>query len=170
MKVTSSQASKMLRKLEEDRRGLLNNEDMSSSFNAAVGENIEDVRPKYDYEGVRKAVDEIDAKIRGLKHSINLFNVSYVIPEFGMTIDQILVYIPQLSAKKALLDRMRNTLPKTRANDGYRAGSVNIIDYTYANYDIEKTDKDFSETSDLLARVQTALDTVNNTVTFDVDM
>ena len=170
MKVTSAQAAKILRKLEDERAGLEASENMSRSFKAAVGEDIESVRPKYDYEQTQNAISDIEARIRRLKHEINMFNTSQVIPEFDMTIDQMLVYLPQLSRKHSKLAEMKCVLPKTRAEYGLRTTSVNIIDYVYANYDIEKVERDYNEVSDLLAKAQTALDTVNNTVTFDIDI
>jgi len=170
MTLTSAQAAKMLRKLEDERANLLSAEDRSSSFRAAVSEDIESVRPIYDYEATRKAVSELEAKIRRIKHTINIFNVGYVVPEFDMTIDQLLIYIPQLSKQRVKLDEMRSVLPKTRAEFGLRAANVSIIDYIYANYDIDKVNEDYNLVSDLLARAQTALDTVNNTVTFDIDI
>ena len=169
MKVTSAQAAKMLRKLEDDRQSLLSAENMSRSFRAAVGEDIESVRPEYDYEQTQKAIYEAEAKVRKLKHTINLFNIQQEVPGFDMTIDQMLVYIPQLSRQRAKLAEMKSVLPKARTEMGLRASTVNIIDYTYANYDIEKAERDYNEISDTLARAQTALDTVNNTVTFDVE-
>jgi len=170
MKVTSAQAAKILRKFEDDLSGIRSNEEMSNSFRAAVGEDIESVRPKYDYEQTQKEIKEIEAKVRKLKHTINLFNVQQVVPGFDMTIDQLLIYIPQLSRQRAKLAEMKSVLPKARAEIGYRASNVNIIDYTYANYDIEKAAKDYDEITDLLSRAQTALDTVNNTVTFEIDI
>ena len=170
MKVTSAQAAKILRKLEDDLSALRSSESMSSSFNAAVGEDIESVRPKYDYEQTQKDIAAIEEKVRKLKHTINLFNVQQEVPGFDMTIDQLLVYIPQLSRQRSKLAEMRSVLPKARADTGYRASNVNIIDYVYANYDIDMADRDYNEVSDLLARAQTALDTVNNTVTFDIEI
>ena len=170
MKVTSAQAAKILRKLEDDLSALRNNEDMSRSFNAAVGEDVESVRPVYDYEQTQKDIAEIEEKVRRLKHTINLFNVQQEVSGFDMTIDQLLVYIPQLSRQRSKLGEMKSVLPKTRAELGYRASNVNIIDYTYANYDIGKVSEDYDTVTDLLARAQTALDTLNNTVTFDIDI
>ena len=145
-------------------------EDRSCSFNAAVGEDVESVRPKYDYGATQKAVSELEARIRRLKHAINLFNVQQIVPGFDMTIDQLLVYIPQLSRRRARLDSMRSVLPKARAEVGFRSSGSSIIDYTYANYDIERAEQDYNEVSDLLSRAQTALDTVNNTVIFEIDI
>ena len=45
MKYTSAEANKLLRQLNEQKERLLNIESRSSTFIAAVGEDIEDVRP-----------------------------------------------------------------------------------------------------------------------------
>ena len=170
MKVTSSQAAKMLRRLVDERNSLASAESRSSSFNAAVGEDIETVRPEYDYAATQKAIADVDAKIRKLKHAINLFNVRQDVPGFDMTIDQMLVYLPQLCRQRDKLDEMRSVLPKTRAERSVRATSINIIDYTYANYDVAEAEKDYNAISDMLAKAQTALDTVNTTVEFDIEI
>ena len=73
----------------------------------------------------------------------------------------MLVYIPQLTARKRKLDKMRANLPKERIT----AFSSNFVEY---NYDIDKAEADYEKAADELARAQTALDTVNTTVTFEV--
>ncbi len=50
--VTSVEASKMLKKLMEEKRILSENENMSAWFNAALGEDVESVRPEYDAHGL----------------------------------------------------------------------------------------------------------------------
>ncbi len=169
MKVTSAQASKILRKYEDEMNGILSNESMSREFLAAVGEDVESVRPVYDYRAAQDKLTDLENRIRKLKHSINVFNCTYVIPGFDMTIDQMLIYLPQLSKKRDKLGSMKNVLPKAREAQQYGKSS-NIIDYRYANYDIPTVEKDYAEVSDVLAKAQTALDTVNNTVTFDIEL
>ena len=110
---------------------------------------------------------ELEEKARIIKHAINLFNVSQPIDDSGMTIDQALVYIPQLSERKRKLAIMR-AVPKKKRSDSYAGG--NLIEYTYANYDIEQAELDYQAAGDELARVQNALDLVNSTVQFDIDI
>ena len=163
-KMTSAQAAKELRKLLDQHEALLKKEQKASVFRAAIQEDIEDVRPPYDYEALQSDLAEIEAQIRKLKHSINQFNLTQVVPGFNMTIDQMLVYIPQLTARKRKLDKMRANLPKERIT----AFSSNFVEYNYSNYDIDKAEADYEKATDELARAQTALDTVNTTVTFEV--
>jgi hypothetical protein len=42
------------------------------------------------------------------------------------------------------------------------------VEYNYSNYDIEQAEADYEKAADELARAQTALDTVNTTVEFEV--
>lgn len=167
MKVTSAEANKLLKKLSEDYENTVLEERNSRRFVAATTEDIETVRPEYDYGETKKKLDDLAAKIRRVKHAINVFNTTHKVKGYDMTIDEVLVYIPQLSSKKQKLSGMMNVLPKER--DTSRVNG-NIIDYVYANYDIKEAARDFDAVSVELSNVQTALDVMNNSVKFDIDI
>lgn len=169
MKITSAQAAKLLRQLNDELRTLQYREENTKSFLAAIGEDAESVRPVYDYEATQDAQIKLETKIRRLKHAINIFNTTQIIPEFGFTIDEMLVYLPQLSKRWAKLSEMKDALPKAREEACYSRSST-IIDYRYANYDIEQVNKDYLALSDELAKAQTALDYINNTVEMEIDI
>ncbi|MBR4197114.1 MAG: hypothetical protein IKQ95_10485 [Synergistaceae bacterium] len=166
MLCTSSEAAKILRRLNDEKMTIEARESMSLHFTAAVNEDIEDARPEYDYDETRMALDEIDAEIRKLKHAINTFNLTHEVPGFGMTVDMMLVYIPQLTRKKQRLSAMKDRLPKVRE----MTRVAGIIEYSYANYDIERATEDFEKVSDELSRAQTALDVLNNSVKFEINI
>lgn len=167
MKMTSAEANKLLRKLHDDHSALERMEMESRTFVAATMEKLEDARPEYDYTEVQERLAELEDKARRVKHAINIFNISQAIDDSGMTIDQALVYIPQLSERKRKLAFMR-TVQKKKRNDN--SNSSNLIEYTYANYDVEQAETDYQSTSDELARVQNALDLINSTVQFEIDI
>ena len=167
MKYNSAQAAKLLSKLQQDFDSLAVLEANAKTFLASVGEDVESVRPEYDYKATKKELDALSAKIRKVKHAINVFNTTTVVPEFGITIDELLVYIPQLSAKKAKLRGMADTLPKARENS---YGGSNIIDYRIVNYDIKQVKKDLDVVTDELAKAQLALDTINHSLEFDINI
>ena len=152
MKYTSSEAAKLLRTLNEEYDALRYKEGQTCEFVAAVGEDIETVRPE---------------QIRAVKHEINRFNLNTVVPGFDMTIDQMLIYIPQLTARKRKLYAMMNRLPKQRERAA-GSGKNYLIEYSYANYDISAAGEDYRRTSAELVRAQTALDLVNNTETMEI--
>jgi hypothetical protein len=81
----------------------------------------------------------------------------------------MLVYIPQQTALKKKLDKMRSRLPKERINSGFSRTS-NFIEYNYCNYDVKKVQSDFEEASKRLAEAQMALDRINTTVEFEADI
>lgn len=169
MKMTSAQAAKELRKLNDQHDALLARENKSREFVAAIQEDVEKVRPEYDYAGTQEELARMETQIRTLKHAINTFNLSQEVPGFGMTIDQMLVYIPQLTARKKKLDYMRKKLIRERVEGNYGRNN-NLVEYSFANFDIPAVEADYQKTADELAAAQTALDQVNSTVEFEVEL
>ena len=165
--LTSAQANNLLKQLNEEFRSLLYRERQSRVFVAATTEDREEARPEYDYAAVQAQLAAIEGKIRRVKHTINVFNITHVVEGFGMTVDQLLLCIQQLRDRKTRLDGMCDLLPKTRIEGNVRS---NLIEYRYANYDPSAAKADFLAASDELARAQIALDTLNNSVTMEIDL
>ena len=106
MKITSAQASKLLKQLNEQLADLTGKEENTREFCAASIEDPESLRPEYDYSKVQSDMSDLEFRIRKLRHSINVFNATTEVPGFDMTIDEMLVYIPQLTARIARLKKM----------------------------------------------------------------
>ena len=143
--VTSAEAAKLLKKLLDEKSILLADEYRSSTFNAALGEDVESVRPVYDYAVTQQALEHCNRKIRLLKHAINCFNTTQLVGDTGMTIDQVLVYIPQLTEMRSRLYTLQDRLPK-------------------------QAKEDYTRVSDELRSLQTALDLVNTTVQMEFEL
>ena len=167
MKYTSAEAGKLLKKLNDERASILLREENSKDFLAAVGEDLESVRPDYDFVTTQAALAGIETKIRKLKHALNLFNSTTVIPEFGITIDEMLVYIPQLTMRKDKLARMKDRLPKVREQTRVNSS---ILDYRYLNYDVKEVTAAYEQVCDRLVKAQNALDAVNMNQTLEIDL
>nr|MBQ6241159.1 hypothetical protein [Lachnospiraceae bacterium] len=165
MLMTSAEAAKYLRKLNEELNSLQNRESLSRQFTVSAGENEEELRPAYDYAETQAAMNALEAEIRRVKHAVNRFNCSTQIPGFDMTIDQMLIYLPQLTAKKQKLAGMKDVLPRTRV----ARYNSNLVEYTLVNYDPEQVAADYDAVADELGRAQNALDLVNTTVQFEVE-
>ena len=163
-KMNSQEANKLLNKINSQIKSLEAIESMSSTFIAATIENVEDVRPEYNFWKVRNEITILQEKVRKIKHAINLFNVSTELPGMSITIDQALIFMPQLTSNLYKLEAMKTKLPKERIH----SSSGNIIDYKYANYDIKDAEEEYEATSDMLAKLQNAMNIVNSTIEFDI--
>lgn len=159
MQYTSAQANKLLKKLMEEHERLLSIERAGRFFVAATTENKESARPEYSYEDTKKALAKIEAEIRTIKHAINVFNTTHVVEGFHLTVDQMLVYIPQLTERKSMLSQMTQALPKQRLTSN---GRTNLIEYQYVNYDLDTVKQDYAAIIEELSRAQLALDCLNN--------
>lgn len=161
MKATSQEANKILNKLQEDIRTLKAEENNNFKFVAATIENEEYLRPEYDFKKTQNKIALLEEKVRKLKHAINVFNCTYEVD--GYTIDQILIFLPQLNQTKMKLFGMLSQPPKRR-----KSVNGNIIDYEYLNYNIEDAKKEYEAVDGLLTRLQNKLNLVNSTVEFDI--
>lgn len=165
--MTSAEANKRLKALQEKKKLLLEAEKKNSVFVCSTTEDVNTVRSwyDYDYDYDTQEIDSVDREMRELKHQINKFNANCMVPELGMTIDQVLVYLPQLKEKQHRLGIMANHLPKQRVRDPYGRGN-SVIEYEYANYDVKQAKEDYEKVCRLVSDVQLALDRVNNSVEF----
>jgi hypothetical protein len=169
MKYTSAEANKLIKKIEERISRLEIAENKGSTFNAAAGEDAEALRPEYDFAKTQAQLEELEAMMRKVKHAINCFNTTHSLPGFDdITVDQALVLIPQLRARKMTLGTMVSRLPRERVEVGIR--SSNIIDYVITNYDMAEVERKYNEIVDRLSSLQVALDTLNTTETMEIDV
>lgn len=171
-KFTSAYASKVLRKLNEDKIFWTEKERTSYFYTAAADE--EPVIPDYDYASVAATIAEIDEKMCKIKHAINVTNATVEIAvENGkpkMTIDTILVKMAQLNKRKAVLDLMRKQQPKTRIHMSSYSARKAVPEYQYINYDLELIKAEYERIDSEIAAMQIALDKHNQTYEFEVDL
>lgn len=166
MKYSSAEANKLLKALENKKNNILRREDKASKFKVSSTENVEDLRPEYDFAKTQEELALLNAKIRKVKHAINMFNVTHTLPGFDdLTIDQALVYMPQLREEIRKLSEMSTSLPRERIED-FRS---NIVDYSIANYDIDEAVAMYEKASERLTSLQLALDKANTTETIEID-
>ncbi|MDY6324876.1 MAG: hypothetical protein SPL99_07400 [Catonella sp.] len=169
MEYTSAEASKLLKKLIDEKQNIQSMEGKTATFKAALGEDPESVRPEYNFRQSEDSLETVMRKILKVKHAINVFNSTTEVGDSGMTIDQVLVYLPELNARKQVLYNMASLLPKERVAARFM-GANNLIDYRYANFDIDEVKKEYIRVRDEVMALQTALDLVNSTVKFEIDV
>ena len=166
MKYTSASANKLIRILEDRKSYLLGQESNDSTYILAEDEKEE--IPAYDFSDTNRQVDELDEKIRTLRHALNVFNTTTILP-IGISIDQALVEMAQLNQKLPRLDMMRKAKNKRRLS-GMNAGRRDVAEYEYLNYDPKIVEEIYDRDLRRVQSIQLALDKVNQTVEFEVDI
>ena len=161
--MTSAELNKQLKKLQCERGQLLELEQMSACFVAATTENVEEIRPEYDLLATNDTLIKLEKEIREIKHRLNVFNSTHVVEELGMTIDEVLVYLPQQSERVSKLARYAKHMPRMRCSDRY-GSKTNLIEYEYANYSQADAQRLYETANDELVCAQIALDKANTTV------
>ena len=157
---SASEVNKAIKKIDEDISYLEAKERQNYRFKASTAENVEDVRPDYNYFETRAELEKLNAKKRYLKHQINVFNTTKEIEGFNATIDEVLVWLPYLTTQRDKLWRMMSLPAKTRCNS-YGSGMSAIIDYEYLNYSPEDVEADYNALRDKITLMQQNLDKIN---------
>lgn len=168
MEFTSASANKYLKRLQDEKDRVLRIENETSTYIVAEGE--EPDVPQYDYAATRTAVAEIDGKMRAIRHALHRFNMETILPESGMSIDEALIALAQMSGAQSRIRSLSERQQKTRLRDRYYGSAPRPIEYRYANYDIAKAESDYRELSDKIANLQLEIDLANQTQLFSVDM
>ena len=97
-KCTSAEAAKILRRLRLEKDAIESKEMRQTTYvSTADPSDMALARPDYDYAKTQKTLQEYDHRILTIRHALNLFNLTTEVPGTGMTIDQVLIYLPQLS-------------------------------------------------------------------------
>ena len=168
MEFTSASAYKYIKGLQDEKDRLLSAECEVCTY--ILSEDEESDPPAYDYAITRQRVDEIDQKTCAIRHALHRFNLQTTLPKSGMTIDEALIVLAQLSAKKRRLGMLASNLPKERLGDRTRGNGARAIEYKYANYDIAQAESDYEAVMATIASLQLEIDLANQTETFTVDI
>lgn len=164
MKLTIDAASKMIRTLNTELLRLATLENNNNQIDYLEGE--EKFVPEYDIEAHQAELDRINGNIQKIKHSINVFNCGYVLPDLGITIDVALVRMAVLNKRVGELNRMRNMPKKSRATSlrGEKA------QYTEPNFDTDVANKLYEQANNQLIEIQSALNLANITNEIEVEL
>lgn len=166
MKITPDGAQKMIHSLETQRRQLVEKMNELSTFIVAVSEgNPEDLRPEFNFTDTVNEIKMIDEKILKIKHARNVFNTTTYLPDEQMTIDEALIMMAVLNNNYKYYTKLGNAQKKRRNMSSY----ANEIEYIYTNYDIGEAKNCGKSMYDKMLEIQSKLNLVNTTYTFEID-
>lgn len=167
MQISPAYASKLIRQKSEQIRLLLAEERETSTTTACLGENVDEMRQQYDFDSMQAKIEALNKDILVLKHCINEFNVTTILPGTNYTVDAALVRMKMLSDMKARLGNMKQIQPVTRHSGGYGNKQP---EYVYRNFKAEDVSKAYADVESELTTIQLALDKVNLESVLSVDI
>lgn len=167
MQISPAYASKLVRQKSDQIRVLLAEERETSTTTACVGEDVSEMRNQYDFEDMQDKIEALNRDILKLKHSINQFNVTTVLPGTDYTVDAALVRMKMLSDMKARLANMKQMQPVVRHSGGFGNKQP---EYTYRNFEAADVSQAYTNVETELTNIQLALDKVNLESVLTVDI
>lgn len=157
MELTSARINKLIKAIDAEKQALLLVDERDSTYTFCNGE--VPVRPNYDFNAVSDRISTLNERVMLLRHALNSFNVSHVLP-CGYTIDKAIIRMSQLECEKKRLIK-RASVPATERVRGYNA--INP-DYTAVNYELKDAKKRLNDVCKEIASLQLELDSENCTV------
>ena len=86
-------------------------EAIASFFRILEGEDVEEFRPKYDYEETQKNIAEINEWIRYLRSKVEEAKINTYVEDYGMTVDELVMFEDDLIKRMYTLDQILGTDP-----------------------------------------------------------
>lgn len=165
MKFTGNTALKVITLLETEKNKLLNDEKTSMIYSYFEGETPS--IPEYSFVETYEKVKRIDSDVAKIKHAVKQFNLNSIGTLSGLTGDEILVNLPQYTAVKNRLSRMRQIPEKTRQRS---MSGGNGSEYQVRNFAVEDVEKKYQEVSLYLMNLQEDMNRINLVGEFEVDV
>lgn len=156
MKCNIEKANKLAKEYQVTLETIRGAERNNQTYSYYAGE--EPVIPEYDFAETQRQIDHLCDKIVKIRHAVNLFNVSTMLPKTGLTVDAALVKMSMLHNK---LTRM---LQATRIEAKTRGSSLRgVSEFKVRNFDVEAAKAEYDQTFNELTTLQQELNEINFT-------
>lgn len=148
--------------LKTERERLVEMDEKLRVFRASEYEDLEKLRPDYDYAGIQNKLDRLDEAIRSLTaKSVAILSTERVKEYHDLTVLEMLLLLRDLETKEERLYEMTTHLEKER-----HASSL-ILEYEYMNYDISKVEEDLKKTREEIEKVRIYADFFIRELSYD---
>ena len=152
--MTINEIGKRIGDLKTERERLIGKDKKLRVFRASEFEDLEKLRPDYDYVGLQSELDGVEKEIRNLTaKAVTILATERVKEYHDMTILEMMFLLRGLEAKEERLYEMTTHLEKER-----HFSSSLLLEYEYINYDINKVEEDLRKTREELEKVRTFFD------------
>lgn len=162
MKMTITAANREIKRLKDELAIIKEEEVCARVITHSEGE--DPIPVTYDFLATQAKIDNLNQRIMKIRHAVNVFNVSYVLPSAGMTIDAVLIHVAMLSEEKKKLQEM------LRIQEVTRKPSYSSVEISHRNFDKTQVEDRFRRVSDELEKMWAELDLANLTEEIEVDI
>ena len=111
MTATVTEINSLINKIEGVQFRIEKWEAIASFFRILEGEDVEEFRPKYDYEETQKNIAEINEWIRYLRSKVEEAKINTYVEDYGMTVDELVMFEDDLIKRMYTLDQILGTDP-----------------------------------------------------------
>ena len=111
MTATVTEINSLINKIEGVQFRIEKWEAIASFFRILEGEDVEEFRPKYDYEETQKSIAEINEWIRYLSSKIEEAKINTYVEDYDMTVDELDMFEDDLIERMYTLDKILGTDP-----------------------------------------------------------
>lgn len=111
MTATVREINSLINEIEDVRFRIKKWEAIASFFRILEGEDVEEFRPKYDYEETQKNIAEINEWIRYLSSKVEEAKINTYVEDYGMTVDELDMFEDDLIERMYTLDKILGTDP-----------------------------------------------------------
>lgn len=164
IKMNSDFANKTIKNLQAEIDSILQEEANARTYSHSANETP--VITPYSFSDTQAKLRELREKAAAIRHAINKFNIRTKLPGFDKTVDEGLGYMSMLHREKQRLYDMAQ-IPEVERSRAYGSKEA---DYTHRNFDLDEVQKAYKDVCDELMRIQQAINIVNLTKEFDVDI
>ena len=109
MTATVTEINSLINKIEGVQFRIEKWEAIASFFRILEGEDVEEFRPKYDYEETQKNIAEINEWIRYLSSKVKEAKINTYVEDYGMTVDELVMFEDDLIKRMYTLDQILGT-------------------------------------------------------------
>ena len=162
MKLCLKEVIKRIALLEQQKSQVLSDESQNCVTTYGADEKKEN--STYIFANVRTEIEDINKRIRQLKHKLHYANATVNLSELNMTIGECVIYMAQLNGEKTILERMALKEPKYR-----RSTFGGNVDWTETNYTKEECRDVLKSISEQILQLQMVIDRANLTHEVEID-
>ena len=159
---TINAIGKRIADLKTERERLIRKDEKLRVFSTSGFEDIEKLRPDYDYGSFQKELDHLDETIRNLTtKAVTILATERVKEYHDMTILEMLLLLRDLETKDQRLYAMAAHLEKERHPTELG------IEYEHVNYDLSMVEEELRKTREEIEKVRTFSDFFIHELSYD---